>query len=580
MTTLEHPDALAIAGASTASYALPNVESCAHAAHAPQSDARAYAQIAKAQVFADLGNTQAGLAALALVHDRGDRVLEAEAKLVEGDLRRAVDPRAAEAPLHAAAIAASAVGRLDLEAAAKILLVVTLAHSQLRLPEAERAADYAEAVVTPLGDPIATADYLYARSLAAWSVGGAERSLPIERMNLDVNIAVRGPDHPKVAEAMNSVAVSLVELERIAEALPLARRALAMRERLQGPDHPEALNARGNLAFALAEAGRIDEALALQERVAADRARVLGADYFLLSETWCRLAALYQWELGRTADALRAARRAHAIDEREFGAEAPEGLASLGMLARVLAAQGASAEAETTSAHALAIADAALPPSHLLVRTTLATRGFALARAGKCAEATAILDRLEAASQGAASGQSERVFGLVARARSATSGSSTSHRPSRSARQRAGRTVRWSATRWSRSRARSNLIARTAERAVAVRVRTRRSWCSPRRIASALRPGRDRSAARACGGRRGRARAASARSPVARRSRTLARRAPTRYRRAMKLLVLLVAAVPAVAAADVSIIDNGKTVAVDCAKDPQVSLIGNHLTGA
>ncbi len=46
----------------------------------------------------------------------------------------------------------------------------------------------------------------------------------------------------------------------------------------------------------------------------------------------------------------------------------------------------------------------------------------------------------------------------------------------------------------------------------------------------------------------------------------------------MKLLVLLLAGVPAIAAADVSIIDNGKTVAVDCAKDPQVSLIGNHLT--
>ena len=46
----------------------------------------------------------------------------------------------------------------------------------------------------------------------------------------------------------------------------------------------------------------------------------------------------------------------------------------------------------------------------------------------------------------------------------------------------------------------------------------------------------------------------------------------------MKLLALLLVAAPAVAAADVTIIDNGKTVAVDCAKDPQVDLIGNHLT--
>lgn len=33
-----------------------------------------------------------------------------------------------------------------------------------------------------------------------------------------------------------------------------------------------------------------------------------------------------------------------------------------------------------------------------------------------------------------------------------------------------------------------------------------------------------------------------------------------------------------VAAADVSIIDNHKTIDVDCAKDPNVELIGNHIT--
>ena len=46
----------------------------------------------------------------------------------------------------------------------------------------------------------------------------------------------------------------------------------------------------------------------------------------------------------------------------------------------------------------------------------------------------------------------------------------------------------------------------------------------------------------------------------------------------MKLLALLIVASPALALADVTIVDNGKTVAVDCAKDPQVDLIGNHLT--
>ncbi len=48
------------------------------------------------------------------------------------------------------------------------------------------------------------------------------------------------------------------------------------------------------------------------------------------------------------------------------------------------------------------------------------------------------------------------------------------------------------------------------------------------------------------------------------------------------VLVPVVAAVlgalPAPARADVSVIDNDKTLDVDCAKDPEVNLIGNHLT--
>ena len=48
------------------------------------------------------------------------------------------------------------------------------------------------------------------------------------------------------------------------------------------------------------------------------------------------------------------------------------------------------------------------------------------------------------------------------------------------------------------------------------------------------------------------------------------------------VLVAIVAAVlgarPTPARAYVSVIDNDKTLDVDCAKDPEVSLIGNHLT--
>ena len=48
-----------------------------------------------------------------------------------------------------------------------------------------------------------------------------------------------GPDHPKVATALNNLAVLLRATNRLDEAEPLFRRALAIDERAYGPDHPE-----------------------------------------------------------------------------------------------------------------------------------------------------------------------------------------------------------------------------------------------------------------------------------------------------------------------------------------------------
>jgi eukaryotic-like serine/threonine-protein kinase len=423
--TLTHSDERTVINASTATYALPAVETCGGERWLPrlspnQADRRfsaAHAAIANAQVLSDLGLTVDGLAAvqspLGLALETGDRALEAEARLVEGDLRRAVEPRAAEEPLHAAAIAASAAGRLDLEAAAKILLVQTLAHSQLRLAEVALAAKYAEAVVDRLGDPFMTADYRYARALAEWSIGGSGRSLPFDIGTLLAQTTVRGDDHPKTAEAQNNLAVTLFELEKLDASIALERLAIATRERLQGREHPETLNAKGNLAYALAERGEISEALRLQESVAAGRERLFGPDYFLLSETWVRLSRLYQWELGRSDDALVVARKALAIDTKEFG-ESSEAISSMANLARVLGARGEHGEADRVSAQVLAIAEKNLPPDHLLARTALLARGYALERAGRCKEAVPLLELLDRRSSDVSTGRSDLVVGLHA----------------------------------------------------------------------------------------------------------------------------------------------------------------------
>ena len=46
----------------------------------------------------------------------------------------------------------------------------------------------------------------------------------------------------------------------------------------------------------------------------------------------------------------------------------------------------------------------------------------------------------------------------------------------------------------------------------------------------------------------------------------------------MKLAMVSIVLTAATASADVSIMDNDKTIAVDCAKDKEVNLVGNHIT--
>lgn len=47
---------------------------------------------------------------------------------------------------------------------------------------------------------------------------------------------------------------------------------------------------------------------------------------------------------------------------------------------------------------------------------------------------------------------------------------------------------------------------------------------------------------------------------------------------AIAAVLAVLAASAASARADISVIDNNKTLDVDCAKDPQINLVGNHIT--
>ncbi len=81
------------------------------------------------------------------------------------------------------------------------------------------------------------------------------------------------PKIPRVATALNNLAVLYQEQGRNADAEPLHKRALAIREKALGPDHPQVAASIKNLADLYKALGRDGEAEAMAKREQAIRAK-------------------------------------------------------------------------------------------------------------------------------------------------------------------------------------------------------------------------------------------------------------------------------------------------------------------
>jgi CHAT domain-containing protein/tetratricopeptide (TPR) repeat protein len=137
---------------------------------------------------------------------------------------------------------------------------------------------------------------LYARALAIWQ-------------------RTYGTDHPVTAIGLSNVAVNLERQGKAAEAQPLFEQALAIRLRTLRAGHPDIATARLRLGHVLAAQGRFDAALPYYEQGVAARRAAFGADHPALAEALADLADLYL-SLGRSADAVKAAREAAEIVRR------------------------------------------------------------------------------------------------------------------------------------------------------------------------------------------------------------------------------------------------------------------------
>jgi len=233
-----------------------------------------------------------------------------------------------------------------------------------------------------------TALNLLASSLVAQ--GRLDEAEPVARRSVVAWTRAVGPDSPKTAGVM--VTLALVEIDRgqYAAAEPILVSALATLERHLGPDHPDVASTVANLATVRKELGRLAEAEALTRRSLALTEKRLGPQ-----NPQCALVrndlAVVLFEQRRYAEAEEQYHRAVAIAEPALGAGHPLVSIFTSNLAETCLLQGRPAEAEPLYRRALAAARKAFGEQHPAVAEMLLGLGRTCAALGKVKEAEELL---------------------------------------------------------------------------------------------------------------------------------------------------------------------------------------------
>jgi tetratricopeptide (TPR) repeat protein len=209
---------------------------------------------------------------------------------------------------------------------------------------------------------------------------------------LSISEQHRGPEHPEVARSLNSLAGLYWQQGKYAQAEPLLQRALSMREQHWGPEHPEVARSLNNLGMLYREQGRDAEAKPLLQRAVHILEQHQGPDAPELASPLRNLADLYR-EQGNYVEAERFCLRALQITEHAFAPDHPQVANTLYGLALLAQAQDKDREAEALYQQALQIWKQALGSEHPAVAQALSSLASLACKQGNDAEAEALYQR-------------------------------------------------------------------------------------------------------------------------------------------------------------------------------------------
>lgn len=305
---------------------------------------------------------------------------------------------------HAAVVAGTAKSDAIL-AEASLSAFYVLGVLQARYGDALAQKDLVLAIVARAGDSAAhRADALSTYGYLLIMTEAPAAAIPVLESARTLFTEAYGGDHPRVAHALNYLAIAHNEAGQGDRARTALEHALAIWERNFGREHPSLISGLVNLTATLVQLDQPAGAKPYARRALAIAEHALGADH---PKTATALAALgdVQSRLGECADALPRLERAVAIFEARSGATHPSTAYPLIAAGRCLVDMNQPARAVEPLERALATrraasdrsADVALPSFELA--RALWNSGTDRRRAVRLAEqARAALDDADVAS--------------------------------------------------------------------------------------------------------------------------------------------------------------------------------------
>jgi tRNA A-37 threonylcarbamoyl transferase component Bud32/tetratricopeptide (TPR) repeat protein len=188
---------------------------------------------------------------------------------------------------------------------------------------------------------------LYGLATVSGRLGRNELALELHRESMAMTLALYGPDHSDTAGSHNNIAIILSDLGRLDEAARELELGIAILDAPAGPRLSELPRMLTNLADVERRRGRLARARELEQRSLALRRESVGDAHPEVADSILGLARI-ELDEGDLDVAAQHARDGLARLRRDFAPGHPEILAAGLVLAEVLAARDARAEARCT----------------------------------------------------------------------------------------------------------------------------------------------------------------------------------------------------------------------------------------